>query len=138
GGVWPVWALMAPAAEAISGGGVGPGEKAGFGGVNLLPGIGEGLEVTTAITLPIGMAAYAACALYVWLSGRAVATPKAFAKRFALTPLVIGAAGQMADHVMDAAGVGVAPWYVTALVACLPVAVLGMGAALAHMVRAEE
>src|SRR5690606_4956420 len=136
--VWPVWALMAPAAVAIWGGWGGLGEKAGFGVVNLLPGIGEGFEVNTAITLPIGMEVDGAYALYVWLSGRAVGKAKTFAKRSAITSLVIGAAGQMAYHVMEAAGVGVAPWYVTALVACLPVAVLGMGAALAHMVRAEE
>jgi hypothetical protein len=38
---------------------------------------------------------------------------------------------------MEAAGVGTAPWYITAAVSCLPVAVLGMGAALAHLVKAE-
>jgi hypothetical protein len=135
--VWPVWALMLPAAVAIWGGWVGLGEMAGFGVVNLLPGIAN-VEVNTAITLPIGMEVYAAYALYVWLSGRAVGKAKAFAKRSAITSLVIGAAGQMAYHVMEAAGVGVAPWWITAAVACLPVAVLGMGAALAHMVRAED
>ncbi len=136
--VWPVWLLMLPASVAIWGGWVGLGEMAGFGVVNLLPGIGEGFEVNTAITLPIGMEVYAAYALYVWLSGRAVGKAKAFAKRSAITSLVVGALGQAVYHVMEAAGVGVAPWYVTAVVACLPVAVLGMGAALAHMVKAED
>lgn len=134
--VWPVWLLMAPAAVAIWGGWVGLGEMAGFGPVNLLPGIAD-VEINTAITLPIGMEVYAAYALYVWLSGRAVGKAKAFAKRSAITSLVVGALGQIAYHVMEAAGVGVAPWYITAAVACLPVAVLGMGAALAHMVKAD-
>ena len=134
--VWPVWLLMAPAAVAIWGGWVGLGEMAGFGPVNLLPGIAD-VEINTAITLPIGMEVYAAYALYVWLSGRAVGKAKAFAKRSAITSLAVGALGQIAYHVMEAAGVGVAPWYITAAVACLPVAVLGMGAALAHMVKAD-
>lgn len=135
--VWPVWLLMAPAAVAIWGGWVGLGEMAGFGTVRLLPGIYDSLVIDTAITLPIGMETYAAYALYVWLSGRAVGKALKFARRSAVAALLVGALGQIAYHVMAAAGVGVAPWWITAGVACLPVAVLGMGAALAHMVRAE-
>ena len=135
--VWPVWLLMLPASVAIWGGWVGLGEMAGFGVVNLLPGIAN-FEVNTAITLPIGMEVYAAYALYVWLSGRAMGKALRFAKRSACAALVIGAGGQVAYHVMEAAGVGTAPWYITAAVSCLPVAVLGMGAALAHLVKAES
>jgi len=134
--VWPVWLLMLPAAVAIWGGWVGLGELAGFGTVNLLPGIAE-FEVNTAITLPIGMEVYAAYALYVWLSGKAVGKALRFARASAVAALVVGALGQIAFHVMAAAGLGAAPWWITAAVACLPVGVLGMGAALAHMVRAE-
>lgn len=135
--VWPVWLLMLPASVAIWGGWVGLGEMAGFGVVNLLPGIAN-FEVNTAITLPVGMEVYAAYALYVWLSGRAVGKALRFAKRSACAALVIGAGGQVAYHVMEAAGIGTAPWYITAAVSCLPVAVLGMGAALAHLVKAES
>jgi len=135
--VWPVWMLMLPAAVAIWGGWVGLGEMAGFGPVRLLPGIYDRLVVNTAITLPIGMETYAAYALYVWLSGKAVGKALSFARRSAVVSLVVGALGQVAYHVMVAAGVAAAPWWITAGVACLPVAVLGMGAALAHMVRAE-
>jgi len=135
--VWPVWLLMAPAAVAIWGGWVGLGELAGFGPVRLLPGIYDRLVVNTAITLPIGMETYAAYALYVWLSGRAQGRARRMARNSAWAAITVGALGQIAYHVMAAAGVGVAPWWVTAGVACLPVAVLGMGAALAHMVRAE-
>lgn len=135
--VWPVWLLMLPAAVAIWGGWVGLGELAGFGPVRLLPGIYDRLVVNTAITLPIGMETYAAYALYVWLSGRAQGRARRMARNSAWAAITVGALGQIAYHVMAAAGVGVAPWWVTAGVACLPVAVLGMGAALAHMVRAE-
>lgn len=135
--VWPVWLLMLPAAVAIWGGWVGLGEMAGFGSVRLLPGIYDRLVIDTAITLPIGMETYAAYALYVWLSGKAVGKALRFARRSAVAALLVGALGQIAYHVMAAAGVGAAPWWITAGVACLPVAVLGMGAALAHMVRAE-
>lgn len=135
--VWPVVLLMLPASVAIWGGWVGLGEKAGFGKVNLLPGIAN-IEVNTAITLPIGMEVYAAYALYVWLSGRARGKALKFAKWSAIIALVVGALGQIAYHIMEAAGVVTAPWQITAAVACLPVAVLGMGAALAHMVKAED
>jgi hypothetical protein len=136
--VWPVWLLMAPAAVAIWGGWVGLGELAGFGPVRLLPGIYDRLVINTAITLPIGMETYAAYALYVWLSGRAQGKARRMARNSAWAAITVGALGQIAYHVMAAAGVGTAPWWVTAGVACLPVAVLGMGAALAHMVRAES
>lgn len=135
--VWAVWLLMAPAAVAIWGGWVGLGEMAGFGVVNLLPGIAN-FEVNTAITLPVGMEVYAAFALYVWLSGRVGGRALTFARRSAILSLFIGALGQIAYHVMEAAGVTVAPWWITAAVSCLPVAVLGMGAALAHLVIAER
>jgi len=135
--VWPVWLLMAPAAVAIWGGWVGLGEMAGFGKVNLLPGIAE-VEINTAITLPIGMEVYAAYALYVWLSGYATGQALKFARNSAILSLVVGSAGQMAYHVMEAAHVEVAPWPVTAVVAVLPVAVLGMGAGLAHLVSAQQ
>jgi hypothetical protein len=128
---------MAPAAVAIWGGWVGLGELAGFGPVRLLPGIADQVVINTAITLPIGMEVYAAYALYVWLSGKARGKARRMARTSAIAALIVGAAGQIAYHVMAAAGVGVAPWWITAGVACLPVAVLGMGAALAHMVRAE-
>jgi len=134
---WPVWLLMLPAAVAIWGGWVGLGEMAGFGPVRLLPGIYDRLVVNTAITLPIGMEVYAAYALYVWLSGRAKGRAKTMARNSSITALIVGALGQIAFHVMAAAGLGAAPWWITAAVACPPVGVLGMGAALAHMVRAE-
>ena len=39
---------------------------------------------------------------------------------------------------MSAADVTRAPWPITTLVACLPVAVLGMGAALAHLLHHHD
>ena len=46
-------------------------------------------------------------------------------------------AGQVAYHLMAQAGMARAPWPVTTIVSCLPVLVLGMGTALAHMLRAD-
>ena len=46
-------------------------------------------------------------------------------------------AGQVAYHLMAQAGMTRAPWAVTTVVSCLPVLVLGMGTALAHMLRAD-
>ncbi|WP_416902037.1 ABC transporter permease [Micromonospora echinospora] len=136
--VWPVILLALPAFVAIWGGWVGLGKLTGFGKVNLLPGIGSGWVIDTAITLPIGVETYGAFALYVWLSGRVPVRAARFAKWSALGSLAIGALGQVAYHLLIAAGITAAPWWITTLVACLPVAVLGMGAALAHLMHADQ
>lgn len=130
--------LALPAFVAIWGGWVGLGGLTGFGKVNLLPGIGSGWTIDTAITLPIGVETYGAYALYVWLSGRVPERARRFAKWSAIASLGVGALGQVAYHLLVAAGMDAAPWWITTAVACLPVAVLGMGAALAHLVRSHD
>jgi hypothetical protein len=102
-----------------------------------LPGIWPSLHLDTAITLPVGVETYAAYALRAWLardqtvSGRT----RRFAKWSAIC-FALGMAGQVAFHLMTQAGMTQAPWPVTPLVSCLPVLVLAMGTALAHMLRA--
>ncbi|WP_244366174.1 ABC transporter permease, partial [Micromonospora echinofusca] len=135
--VWPVVLLALPAFVAVWSGWVGLGGLTGFGVVRPLPGIADGFSIDTAITLPIGVETYAAYALYVWLSGRVPERARRFAKWSAITSLIVGAAGQVAYHLLVAAGITSAPWWITTAVACLPPAVLGMGAALAHLVREE-
>lgn len=135
--VWPVVLLALPAFVAIWSGWVGLGGLTGFGVVHPLPGIADGVSLNTAITLPIGVETYGAYALYVWLSGRVPARARTFAKWSAIGSLVVGALGQVAYHLLVAAGWTSAPWWITTLVSCLPVAVLGMGAALAHLVRED-
>ncbi|PMR58469.1 ABC transporter permease [Verrucosispora sp. ts21] len=136
--VWPVILLALPAFVAIWSGWVGLGGLTGFGVVHPLPGIADGFAINTAITLPIGVETYGAYALYVWLSGRVPERARQFAKWSAIASLLVGALGQVAYHLLVAAGVQVAPWWITTAVACLPVAVLGMGAALAHLVRSHD
>lgn len=136
--VWPVWLLALPAFVAIWSGWVGLGGLTGFGVVHPLPGIWDGLALNTAITLPIGMETYAAFALRIWLSGQVPARARRFARWSAITALAVGAAGQVAYHLMEAAGMTAAPWWITTIVASLPVAVLGLGAALAHLMREPE
>ncbi|MBY8861128.1 sigma-70 region 4 domain-containing protein [Nocardia sp. CA2R105] len=136
---WPILLLALPAFVAIWSGWVGLGQLTGFGPVRPLPGIWDQFTLNTAITLPIGMETYASYALYVWLSGRIRSDrTRGYAKYSAFGSLILGAIGQVAYHLMRAAGVTTAPWGVTVLVACLPVAVLGMGAALAHMIIREH
>jgi hypothetical protein len=132
---WPLMLLALPAFVAVWSGWVGLGSLTGFGVVHPLPGIWDGFRLNTAITLPIGVEAYAAYALRAWLSG----PPRArrFARASSIGALVLGALGQVAYHVMVAAGIHHAPAYVTVPVACLPVIVLGMGAALTHLLRSE-
>lgn len=131
---WPVLILCLPAFVAIWAGWVEMGRLTGFGKVTLLPGITD-FQIDTAITLPIGVETYAAYALWVWLSGRVVGDARAFAKWSAIGSLALGALGQVAYHLMAAAQWSSAPWPITAAVACIPVAVLGMGAALAHLMH---
>ncbi|WP_433793066.1 ABC transporter permease [Actinoplanes sp. CA-252034] len=135
--VWPVLILCLPAFVAIWGGWVEMGKLTGFGMVTLLPGISD-FQINTAITLPIGVETYAAYALYAWLSGLAIGEARAFAKWSALASLLLGGLGQVAYHLMAAAGWTTAPWQITAAVSCIPVAVLGMGAALAHLMHKSK
>jgi hypothetical protein len=51
--------------------------------------------------------------------------------------LALGMAGQVAYHLMAQAGMARAPWAITTIVSCLPVLVLAMGTALAHMLHAD-
>lgn len=136
--VWPVVLLALPAFVAIWSGWVGLGGLTGFGVVHPLPGIWDSFSINSAITLPIGVETYGAYALYVWLSGRVPERARRFAKWSAIASLLVGALGQVAYHLLEAAGVTSAPWWITTAVACLPVAVLGMGAALAHLVRTHD
>lgn len=130
---WPVILLAAPAFVAIWSAWVGVGELAGFGPVRPLPGIADGFTINSAITLPIGMETYAAYALRVWLADERPARARRFAKRSAIAAFVLGALGQIAYHLMTAAELTAAPWLITAAVSCLPVVVLGFGAALVHL-----
>lgn len=132
---WPVLLLALPAFVAIWSGWVGLGGLTGFGIVHPLPGIWPSLSLNTAITLPVGVETYAAYALRAWLTPGAPRRARRFAKASAIGSLTLGALGQVTYHLMTAAGMTTAPWPVTTLVACLPVAVLGMGAALAHLLH---
>ena len=135
---WPVLLLAAPAFVAIWSGWVGLGGLTGFGVVHPLPGLWDNARLNTAITLPIGVETYAAYALRVWLSGWLPSRARRFARSSAIGALALGALGQVTYHLMAAAGVARAPWPITTLVACLPVAVLGMGAALAHLLHIDN
>jgi len=133
---WPLLLLALPAFVAIWGGWVGLGRLTGFGPIELLPGIWDGVSINSAITLPIGVETYAAFAMRVWLSDSTGSVrAREFAKWSTFGSLGLGMAGQVAYHLMTAAGVTHAPWPITTLVSCLPVVVLGCGAALAHLLH---
>ncbi len=136
---WPLVLLAAPAAVAVWSGWVGIGRMTGFGQVRPLPGIWDSLHLDSAITLPVGVEAYGAYALRAWLSAGASVTPAArrFARWSAIASLLLGMAGQVAYHLLTEAKTVQAPWEITTVVSCLPVLVLGMGTALAHLLRAR-
>ena len=136
---WPLLVLAAPAAVAVWSGWVGIGQMTGFGEIRPLPGIWDSLHIDTAVTLPVGVEAYAAFALRTWLTSDPGISDRTrrFARWSAVAALVLGMTGQVAYHLLAQAGVTRAPWGVTTAVACLPVLVLGMGTALAHLLRAD-
>lgn len=136
---WPLALLALPASVAVWSGWVGIGQLTGFGVVRPLPGIWDSLHIDSAVTLPVGVEAYAAYALHAWLAAGARLTGRTrrFAKWSAIGSLLLGMAGQVAYHLLTQAGATRAPWGVTTVVACLPVLILGMAAGLTHMIRAD-
>ena len=136
---WPLLVLAAPATVEVFSGWVGIAQKTGFGLVSPLPGIWPSLHLDTAITLPVGVEAYAAYALRAWLAGgdSVGGRTRRFAKWSAMGSFGLGMAGQVAYHLLAQAGAARAPWPVTMIVSCLPVLVLAMGTTLAHMLRAD-
>jgi hypothetical protein len=122
---------------AIWSGWVGLGGLCGFGIVHPLPGIVPGFAINSAITLPVGVEAYGAWALSAWLRPGAARRARMFAGWSALGALALGMAGQVAYHLLAAWNYSRAPWWVTLLVACVPVVTFGFAAALAHLLHAE-
>jgi hypothetical protein len=135
---WPLLVLAVPAAAEVWSGWVGIAQKTGFGMVSLLPGISS-LHLDTAVTLPVGVECYAAYALRAWLATDHAISDRTrrFARRSAVFSFALGMAGQVAFHLMDQGHITRAPWPITTLVSCLPVLVLSMGTALAHMLRED-
>jgi hypothetical protein len=136
---WPLLILALPAAVAVWSGWVGIGQMTGFGQIHPLPGIWDSFHLDTAVTLPVGVEAYAAYALRAWLSASTgvSARTRRFARWSAFGSLVLGMAGQIAYHLLAQDHAARAPWGITTAVSCLPVLILGMGAALAHLLRAD-
>ncbi|WP_067491736.1 hypothetical protein [Actinomadura hibisca] len=157
---WPLVLLALPAGVATWSGWVGLGELTGFGPVKPLPGIAD-VTINSAITLPIGVEAYAALAMSAWLTSAPVKdSTRAFARASAIGALVLGMLGQVAYHLLEVqhsakvvriaqeTGQTIAqvaktvhphaPWWVTIFVSCLPVLVLGLGAGLAHMIHRDR
>lgn len=131
---WPLVVIGSSPFVAVWSGWVGLGGMTGFGVVRPLPGIWDGLTLDTAITLPIGVEAYAVYAMAVATSPRVMpAGVRRFAWASAAASLFLGMAGQVAFHVMTAHGVTAAPWWVVALVSCLPVLVIFAAAVLWHL-----
>jgi len=132
---WPLVLIAAPAAVAIWSGWVGLGELCGFGVIHPLPGIAPGFQLNTAITLPVGVEAYAAYALGAWMSPASPDRARKFARWSAIGALVYGMAGQVIFHLLAAHGAVRAPNVVVVVVSCMPVAVLGLAAGLTHLLR---
>lgn len=135
---WPVFIIGLGAFVGIWAGWVELGKLTGFGVVHPLPGIADDFSLNTAITLPLGMEAYAAYALKAWMTSGIPAKARKFAKWSTIIALLVGMGGQVAYHLMAAGGMAAAPWQITTAVACLPVVVLGLAATLAHLLADHD
>lgn len=137
---WPGYAIMFPAAVAIWAGWVGLGQMTGFGVIQLFPGVPylEQLRINTSITLPIGMEAYAAFAMTIWLSTGIGQRLRDYARISALAAGGAGLVGQIGFHLMSAAGWQTAPWPIITLVSCVPVIVAMVAGGLLHLIREEN
>jgi hypothetical protein len=138
---WPLLVIALGAFVSIWSGWVGLGRMAGFGPVQLLPGIADDWTINSAITLPLGVEAYAAFAMWTWLAppdAQVSARARRFACWSSIAALGLGVFGQAVYHLLVTAGVTTAPWPVVVFVSCLPVLILGAGAALAHLIHRTE
>jgi hypothetical protein len=135
---WPLALICAPGAVAVWSGWVSLAGLCGFGVVHPLPGIAGGFTINSAITLPVGVEAYAAFALGAWLRPGTPDRARRFAKFSAIGSLTLGTLGQVAYHRLAAAHAARAPWPVVVLVSSLPVAVLGLASGLAHLLREAD
>lgn len=125
--------IALPAFVAVWSGWVGLGAMTGFGPVALLPGIAD-ITINTAITLPLGAEVFAVLAAGVWLDPTAPARARHLAHRLLWISAGYGAAGQVAYHLMRAAGWQAAPWPVTVFVSVLPVGIIVLGLTLVHLI----
>lgn len=135
---WPLCVIALGAIVAVWSGWVGLGELTGFGVVQPLPGIWDGLKLNTSVVLPLSVEAYGAYALGCWLGSASLSgRTRAFARRSVLYSLSVGLIAQAVYHLLAAAGVHAAPWPVTMLVAIVPVVVLGLASTLTWMITTD-
>lgn len=126
----PLLLIGGSAGVAVWSGWVGLGELTGFGIVKPFPGISD-LEINTAITLPIGMEAYAVMALGYATTEKDIPTKaRRFAWISAVGALILGVIGQVSYHMIAASGQYP---FLTIFVSSLPVLVVGMASALWHL-----
>lgn len=136
---WPLLLVAISAGVATWSGWVELGKLTGFGIVHPLPGIADGFSINSAIVLPLGVEAYSAYALGAYLTSRRLSeATRRFARKSALGSLVLGLLGQIAYHLLAAAQIHRAPWWVTTAVACIPVIMLGLAASLSHMISRDS
>jgi hypothetical protein len=130
---WFLYAIAVPAAVEVWACWVGLGSLCGF------PVLGVGrLHLSTGWTLAIGMEAYGAYALNVWLHKAPGPRSREFAQWSAAGAFILSLLGQVAFHVMRAKHVTIPPPVVIVFVACLPVALLAFAVVLTHLMHADE
>ncbi len=130
---WFLYAIAVPAAVEVWACWVGLGSLCGF------PVLGVGrLHLSTGWTLAIGMEAYGAYALNVWLHAAPGPRSREFAQWSATGAFILSLLGQIAFHVMRAKHVTIPPSVVIVFVACLPVALLAFAVILTHLMHADE
>ncbi len=137
---WPLLVLALPAAVAVWSGWVGIGQLTGFGQVHPLPGIWDSFPSGHRGNPAGRRGGLRRLRPRAWLASSEAVSGRIrrFARWSAIGSLLLGMAGQVAYHLLAQVRATHAPWGITTAVSCLPVLVLGMGVALAHMLRADS
>lgn len=130
--------IAVPAFLAVWSGWIGLGQMTGWKEMDMLPGFNHGgwAEIDTSVTLPIGIEAFGALSLAVWLASRKVqGILRTYSAICAFGSLTLGALGQVAYHVLKVNGTTPenVPDLLVGFVAVLPVIVFGACAGLIHL-----
>lgn len=133
--------IAIPAFLAVWSGWIGLGELTGWGKRNMLPGLvkeGGWATINTSITLPIGVEAFGALSLSVFLASRhRRGLLRFYSGLCAFGSILLGCFGQIAYHVLTATSQK-APNELVAFVAMLPPLVLAAAAGLIHLAASDR
>jgi hypothetical protein len=130
--IWPLYIISSGAVLAVWSGWVGLGTLCGFGEVQPLIGIWDGLKLNAAIALPLTMEAYGFYAMGYWFDPDEPKDVRRYAQWTCIVAYAMGFLAQATYHVLVSWHRVHAPVPVVVLVAGVPVATICFAGGLLH------